>query len=64
MYTDKESFVTSAYRAKMEVMQKAEEEEKRRDMLEGEQNWIDMHLTYRALMVRGLHCFQAPLYLA
>ncbi|XP_055596882.1 nuclear speckle splicing regulatory protein 1 [Uranotaenia lowii] len=34
MYKDKESFVTSAYRAKLEEMKKAEEEEKREEYLE------------------------------
>ena len=36
MYADKESFVTSAYRAKMEEMKQAEEEEKRKEQLEGQ----------------------------
>lgn len=34
MYKDKESFVTSAYREKLEEMRKAEEEEKRQEYLE------------------------------
>lgn len=34
MYKDKEAFVTSAYRAKLEEMKKAEEEEKREEYLE------------------------------
>lgn len=34
MFKDKESFVTSAYREKLEEMRKAEEEEKRQDYLE------------------------------
>ncbi|XP_065092099.1 nuclear speckle splicing regulatory protein 1 [Ochlerotatus camptorhynchus] len=34
MYKDKESFVTSAYRAKLEEMKKAEEDEKREEYLE------------------------------
>lgn len=34
MYKDKESFVTSAYRAKLEEMKKAEENEKREEYLE------------------------------
>lgn len=34
MFKDKESFVTSAYRAKLEEMKKAEDEEKREEYLE------------------------------
>lgn len=34
MFADKESFVTSAYRAKMEEMAKEEEEEERKNRIE------------------------------
>ena len=37
MYDDKESFVTSAYKKKMLEMEEAEEEERRKSMIEGTQ---------------------------
>lgn len=35
MFADKEKFVTSAYKKKMAEMEKLEEEEKRKEQLEG-----------------------------